>query len=138
MRVTVDTNTIVSGSLWYGPPRGVLKAAQDELIELFTTRELLAELEDVLGREKFSARLAAAELTVRDLVRNYAFVANVVKAKAIEPIIIRDPDDDAVLACAAASQSDVIVSGDKDLLDLGIYNGIRILKAAELLVEIGL
>ncbi len=54
MRVTADTNTIVSGSLWHGNPRRVLDAAHDGLIELFTSKILLEELKDVLGRGKFA------------------------------------------------------------------------------------
>lgn len=45
-------------------------------------------------------------------------------------VIARDPDDDHVLACALAAQADLIVSGDRDLLDLGEYQGIRIVKLA--------
>ena len=51
----------------------------------------------------------------------------------VEPIevirIARDPDDDQVLACAVAANSQWIVSGDLDLLDLGTFRGIRILSA---------
>lgn len=138
MRVTADTNTIVSGSLWKGNPRRVLKAARDGLIELYTTRHLLAELEDVLGRSKFAGTLASANRSVADVVTNYAFVATVVKARPIEPVVLRDPDDDAVLACAIAARCEVVVSGDSDLLDLKQHEGLRIITATELLTELGL
>ena len=80
----------------------------------------------------------ASNRTVSDVVKNYAFVATVIKADMIEPVVLRDPDDDAVIACAIASQSDVIVSGDNDLLDLKEYKNIRIQTANQLLSEIGL
>ncbi|CAH1090963.1 putative toxin-antitoxin system toxin component, PIN family [Candidatus Nitrotoga sp. 1052] len=41
-------------------------------------------------------------------------------------MISRDPDDDAVLACALAAQADFIVSGDADLLVLKQFQEIRI------------
>ena len=47
MRVVADTNTIVSGLLWHGPPRRILDAARAGSPELFTSLELLTELEDV-------------------------------------------------------------------------------------------
>ena len=47
MRVVADTNIVVSGLLWRGSPRRVLDAARDSVIELFTSAELLAELEGV-------------------------------------------------------------------------------------------
>jgi predicted nucleic acid-binding protein len=55
-----------------------------------------------------------------------------VRPTAIVPIS-RDPDDDQVLACALAAGADLIVSRDKDLLDLGTSQGIRILPAYQAL-----
>ena len=57
MRVVADTNVVVSGLLWHGNERRLLDAARDGFVELFTSKELLAELEDVLGRSKFAPRL---------------------------------------------------------------------------------
>jgi len=45
--------------------------------------------------------------------------------------VCRDPDDDAVLACALAAQADLIVSGDADLLVLKQFQNIRIITPAE-------
>ncbi len=138
MRVTADTNTIVSGSLWHGNPRRILEAARSGTIELFTSLKLIAELEEVLGRGKFAAIISKAESSPREIVRNFRLVAMVVYAEPLDPVVIRDPDDDVVLACAVASRSDVIVSGDNDLLDLGAYKSIRILSATEFLSEFNL
>jgi uncharacterized protein len=50
--------------------------------------------------------------------------------------VCRDPDDDDVLACALAAQVDVIVSGDKDLLVLGSFEGIPIVTAEQALAQL--
>jgi len=136
MRVVADTNIVVSGLMWRGNSRRILDAARAGDIQLLTTIALLAELEDVLGREKFSPRLAAAAVTPRDLVLGYAALASVIEPAEIEPVVLADPDDDAVIACAVAAHSEVIVSGDGHLLDLKQYQGIRIVTAAELVAEI--
>lgn len=138
MRVTADTNTIVSGSLWHGNPRRILEAAHSGTIELFTNLKLIGELEKVLGRGKFAAIISKAESSPREIVKNYRLVATVVDSESVDPVIIRDPDDDEVIACAVTSRSDVIVSGDNDLLDLKQYKNIRILTATELLSELNL
>jgi putative PIN family toxin of toxin-antitoxin system len=102
----------------------------------FTTAVLLAELEDVLSREKFAERLASAGIMPRDLVLGYAALASVIEPAEIEPVILADPDDDAVIACAVAAQSEVIVSGDNHLPNLKQYQEIRIITVAKLVAEI--
>lgn len=112
--------------------------ARDGIIELFTSPTLLEELEDVLSRKRFTTRLEAANVTVSELLLGYAALATVIEVEAIEPVILADPDDDAVLACALAAQGEVITSGDNHLLDLKEHQEIRILTAAELLAELSL
>lgn len=138
MRVVADTNTVVSGTLWHGNPRRILDAARDDLIELFTSKALLAELQNVLRRGKFAERLLLSNHTAHEVVRNYAYLATVIHVEETERVVIRDPDDDAVIACAKASHSDFIVSGDNDLLDLGEHQGIRILDPTDFLSDLGL
>lgn len=49
------------------------------------------------------------------------------------PAISRDPNDDKILATAVAGAVDFIATEDKDLLDMGEYEGIRIVTGLELL-----
>lgn len=136
MRVVADTNTVVSGLLWQGSPRKVLDAARSGRIRLFTSSILLAELEDVLRRDKLSKRLNIAQVTPSELVRGYAALGRLVTPAIITPMILDDPDDDHVLACAIAAAADVITSGDRHLLSLKNYEGIEILKPTELVARI--
>lgn len=138
MRVTADTNVVVSGLFWRGNPRRVLDAARDGIIELYTTATLLKELEDVLKREKFEKRLSAATVTIRELVDGYASLTTVVDVLSVPTVVLRDPDDDEVIACAVAAECELIVSGDDDLLSLKQHQEIRILTSAELLIELQL
>jgi putative PIN family toxin of toxin-antitoxin system len=133
MRVVADTSTVVSGLMWRGKPRQVLDAARVRTISLFTSTTLLAELEDVLNRDKFARRLALIGHSPLDLLVGYAALATIVTPAVISPVILVDPDDDAVLACAVAASAKVVVSGDSHLLALKKYQNILILKAAELL-----
>jgi len=136
MRTVTDTNVAVSGLLWRGPSRQLLNAARQGTVELFTSAALPAELEEVLQREKFLKRLAAAQVQAHDLVIGYAALATVVQPSQIEAVVLRDPDDDAVIACALAAAATNIVSGDRDLLVLKNHGEIEILKAAEFMARI--
>jgi putative PIN family toxin of toxin-antitoxin system len=136
MDVVADTNVIISGLLWQGAPRQVLDAAREGQLRLHTSAALLAELQDVLHRPKLSRRLQVAGVAAEELVLDYAALATTTSSVPIDPVIAADPDDDAVLACAAAAQAQAVVSGDSHLLDLREYQGIPILTAAELLARI--
>jgi predicted nucleic acid-binding protein len=65
-------------------------------------------------------------------------LATIIEAEPIEPVILVDPDDNAVLACALSAEVEVIVSGDSDLLNLKEHKEIRILTAAAFLAELSL
>src|SRR5262249_44400901 len=105
-------------------------------LTLFTTGELLAELQEVLARPKFAERLKRVGVCANELVVAYAALATVVQPATIDPVIADDPDDDAVLACAVAAQADRIVSGDPHVLQPKEYRGIRSPTAPQLLAEL--
>ena len=132
MRVVADTNTVVSAFLWGGPPAAVLTAAREGRITLHTSPVLLAELEDVLGREKFAARIARIGSSVAQMMAGFRALAAIVRPAPLEATS-RDPDDDHVLACALAANAVLIVTRDRDLLDLGTFREIRILAAHDAL-----
>jgi len=135
MKVVLDTNTIISGIFWKGAPRQLLDLARSGKFTLFTSPELLIELTNVLGREKFNSRLTLAGTSVEELVMGYASLAKTVRPKKIVVVIKQDPDDDKVLACAKAANAEIIVSGDNHLLRLNEYDGIQINTASELLLK---
>ena len=79
MRAVADTNTVVSALLWGGAPAEVLTAAREQRLTLFTSAALIAELEDVLAREKFAARILQVGSTVADLITGYRALAQLVR-----------------------------------------------------------
>jgi uncharacterized protein len=135
MRAVADTNVVVSGLLWQGPSRRVLDLARSGRLRLFTTAPLLAELEDVLSRDKLARRLSLASVTPRDLVLGYSALAKVVVPTPIDPVILADPDDDAVLACALAARAELVISGDRHLLGLQEFRGIYIVSPSKFLAR---
>lgn len=136
MWLVLDTNTIISGLLWAGKPGKLLDFAQVGQITLFTSIPLLTELQGVINRRKFAKQIKARGLSASDFFDGYAALANLVSPAVVNPIIVRDPADVAVLACALAAQADLIVSGDGDLLTLREFHGIHIVNPATALTLI--
>ena len=135
MNIVLDTSTVISGLFWKGAPRQLLDLARSGTFTLFTSPDLLAELADVLGRKKFSARLEQADTNVEELVFGYVALAQTVRPIKIEAVIKADPDDDKVLACAKVASAEIIASGDSHLLDLNEYEGIKIMTVNQLLEQ---
>jgi putative PIN family toxin of toxin-antitoxin system len=103
--------------------------------ELFcsSSNELVVELARVLNYPRIEKVLAARGWTASELSGQIGLVSDLVISPALPQAVCRDPDDDAVLACALAAHADLIVSGDKDLLVLQSFQGIPILTAAQAL-----
>lgn len=51
--------------------------------------------------------------------------------------VCRDPDDDKFLEAALAAEAQYLVTGDKDLRDIGEYKGVKIRFPQEFLAELG-
>ena len=133
MRIVADTNTVLAGLLWQGTPRRLIDRARERSFMLCTSLALLAELAEVIAREKFARRVQLAGLSAAELVQDYRRLAYVVEPKMLAAPASRDPDDDHVLACALGARADLIVTGDSDLLTLKRFEQIPIVTAAEAL-----
>jgi putative PIN family toxin of toxin-antitoxin system len=138
VRIVLDTNVVVSALLWRGTPHRLRDAIrQNPDTKLSTSAVLLDELAKVLARPFATRRLALIGTSARTLITDYALAADVVTPLAVLSVIAADPDDDHVIAAAGAARADLIVSGDRHLLDLGTHGGIRILSPAQALATIG-
>lgn len=128
MKLVIDNNVLVSGTLWDGPSARLLTAILAGHAQMFVSEPLLAELLDVLRRPKFAERITRRHESPESIVARFRAGCFETSPVALaQPEELRDPDDVHVLACALAANADVIVSGDKDLLSLGSFQGIPIL-----------
>jgi len=125
VRTLLDTNVIISAILFGGVPREILVAATRGRIQIVTSPVLLDELEDLLV-EKFRFSADAARATRTEIEA----LADVVEPGDL-PDVCRDPDDNEVLGAAATGAAEVIVTGDRDLLELSSFEDIRLLRPAQ-------
>lgn len=131
MKAVIDTNVLMSGLLWRGPPHALLELVRAGTVSLVSSPALLTELADVIGRAKVDAILQRTNTSRERSLAEVRRLAEVIEPPSLPQAVCRDPDDDEVLALAVAAKVELIVSGDKDLLVMQSFAGIPILAPAE-------
>jgi putative PIN family toxin of toxin-antitoxin system len=129
MKVVLDANIFISSLYWGGNPRRVLERSIHRIDELYITREIMVEIENVLKRKKFHADINTITLFMELIER----VGNKIIPKEKISNASRDKTDDKYIECATESSADYIISGDIHLLEIKEYKGIKILNAADYL-----
>ena len=130
MRVVIDTNVWVSRLLLAG---SVSAQAVDKALagfDVMVSEPLVEELADVLSREKFDRYVSVWD--------REEFLRRILQIATIAPVLsevddCRDPDDNRLLALALDSESDYILTGDRGLLLLNPWRGVRIVSPREFL-----
>ena len=122
-RIVLDTNVLISAILFGGPPRDVLKLVIGGTVGCSLSLAILDELRDVLQRPKFKFSSEQAFNVLEELHAS----CNIINPMVRINVITEDPDDNKILECAVEAKSTYIVSGDRHLLALIEFRGIKIL-----------
>jgi uncharacterized protein len=122
VRVVLDTNVFVSGVFFTGPPYQILKAWQQQRLDIVVSPPILDEYRRV--GKRLSGQFKGVDLIpILELVMARSVV---VEAMALSEPVCDDPDDDKFIACALSGRAQYIVSGDKHLLRHSGYEGLEI------------
>lgn len=131
-RVVIDTNVLIS-SLFFTtstPARAVEKAVTSA--QLVATTETLRELIEKLLAPKFDRYVRRERREA--LLQRVASLVEIVEV--LQPTrASRDPKDDKFLDAAVNGRANVLVTGDRDLLDLNPFRGVAIVTPAEYLAR---
>ena len=128
-RIVLDSNILISAYVFGGKPEAVLSLIISEKVQGITTWVLISEFLDIL-RKKFNVSHAEI-LEIEEEIKGTFEI--VFPSKTIQ--IVRDEDDNRVLEAAVEGECQYIITGDKDLLDLGKYKKIKILTAEQFLLQ---
>ena len=132
MKVVVDTNVLVSGVFFGGMPSRILEAWRDKRIDVVVSPDILEEYRRV--GEHLETQFTDVSLApfLALLVMN----AEIIEPPDLPEQVSRDSDDDKFIACALAGGCHVIISGDKDLLSISGYRGVKVVAPREFLESI--
>ncbi len=129
-KVVIDTSVWLSGIFWHGTPYRVLEAWKSGDFEIVVSEAILAEIERKLAEKvaEFGAESGIVEEWITLIGEEAILVEPRERIQAC-----RDADDDKFLEAAIAGQATFIVSGDKDLTDMGRFRNAEIVTPRQFL-----
>ena len=121
LKITCDTNTLISATISKGNEFKLLRLVKQRKIELILSLQILKEFKDVISRPKFGF----SQKQINSALKNIIDISTIIMPSIRLNIVKDDPDDNIILECAIAGNVEYLVSGDKHLLDLEHYNRIK-------------
>ena len=126
-RVLLDANVIVSALVFGGKPGHILALLLEKKFCVISSPILFAEIEDVINK-KFPLSSEDLRLFRKQTQKTFEIV------NPKETIsLLKDDSDNRVLEAAVEGKCQYIITGDKELLSLGKFKGVKIVKVAEFL-----
>ncbi|MHB2037263.1 MAG: putative toxin-antitoxin system toxin component, PIN family [Nitrososphaerales archaeon] len=131
MDVVFDVNILVSALISEGKPKQLwLKAVHGEF-ELVSSKGIIDDFVEVMGRSKFERYVDDGDML--DFVQALSATAKFVRTKSKFKIVKEDPEDDVILATAYDGDAEYVVSGDRHLLNMKEFRGIKIVTADKMI-----
>jgi len=135
LRAVMDINVLVSGVLGRGVPFELLRWAEKNSLVIYASLEILAEVHRVLHYPKFQQYIDNQQTSPGELFAKIASLCTIIQVDQVVKGVCSDADDEKFLSCALAANVEVLVSGDRHLLNLVQYQSVRILTAREFYQE---
>ena len=130
IKIVVDANLFASALIKPDSNQGkILELIRQNQVELVISPAIIKEIKRILLYPKIKKYHQKTDQELDRYFDDLLIFAWVVEGKAEIDVIQADPTDNKYLACALEGEADYIVSGDRHLLDVGLYQGIKIIKA---------
>jgi putative PIN family toxin of toxin-antitoxin system len=129
VKVVFDTNVWISISL--------KKILNDEFsqvkqeLTVYISKDIISEISKVLLYPKIAEILRKHSVNEKEILRAIIASSKIVEPKIKLHVINEDAQDNKILECALAAGANIIVSGDKHLLELSKFRKARILTPKE-------
>ena len=133
IKVTLDTNILISGSFWTGDSFKILDLIDQKQIICVISKNIIAEYDKIINSEEIIEKIESKSLILSKTVQKIILNSHIVEPKTKLDIIKEDTSDNIILECAKEGESDFIITNDNHLLKLKEFEGIEIITPKELL-----
>ncbi|MFH1054470.1 MAG: putative toxin-antitoxin system toxin component, PIN family [Candidatus Altiarchaeota archaeon] len=137
LKVVFDTNTLISGLLFWGNEADLLRVVDEGAVKLCVSDEMLRELDRVLSYERIKRYVDLSGRSKEEYLEKIVHLAELVHPKNHVHVVAADPSDNHILECAVEAGAEYIVSGDSHLLELKSYKGVRVVSSKRMLEVLG-
>lgn len=132
MRVVLDTNVILSGLLWKKATKEIYDLAAEKKITIYLTPRIISEINRTLNYPKIYKQLEIIGLTRAEVIEYLLQISEFTSDLALN-VELSDESDKVFLGAAVTSHAEFIVTGDKHLLSLKKFQGIKIIRPRQFL-----
>ena len=115
MRITLDTNVLISALIKTGKSRTLLDIVRRKH-ELILSKEILEDFIEISRDPKIRRYVAVEDAAT--FIRSLVSFARIIQIKSSFNVVLEDPDDNMILRTAHDGKALYVVSGDKHLLKL--------------------
>lgn len=100
MRVTLDTNVLISATFWHGDSEKIIDKAEQREITLVLSQEILEEYYSVLEYDEIQQKIKNKNLEVKESLLKISALAEIIEVTSKREIVKEDKDDNKILECA--------------------------------------
>jgi len=126
MKVTLDTNILVSGTFWTGPSFRILELIDKGKIKSVLSEKIIKEYYKVISSDEIIDKVENKKLVIYKITEKIIRNSEIVDPKMKIKIVKDDLDDNKIIECAKEGKSEYIVTQDKHLLKLKRFENIVI------------
>jgi len=128
IKAVLDTNVYISSIIFGGNPRAIIELCINNMVDTYTSSLILLEIAQKL-QSKFLWNRADVALAIKTISKT----SKVIVPQQKFNVVNEDPTDNKIIECAVAASASFIVTGDRHLLSLEKFKGIKIVSLKDFL-----
>src|SRR3989344_630847 len=131
MRITLDTNSLISATFWFWDSNKIIEKVENRELVLVLSLDIIKEFSRVLNYEEIQEKIKDKNLEMKYSVEKIISLSEMIEPKERLNIIQEDFSDNKILECAYEGKADYIITKDNHLLKLKEFKNIKIVTPEE-------
>ncbi len=134
MKVTLDTNVLISATFWDGEASKIMQLIEQKKIICFLSKEILEEYRKVMYSDEIIEKTKKTKLEVKSVFIKILGLCTIVEPKRKINIILECPADNKILECSVEAKVDYLITYDsRHLLKIKEFENIKIISPTQFL-----